>query len=173
MQNLTVYLNPKHTHTHTLLSSPLRSLPSLIRLTRIFSLISLSCMSVSGGGSAGLAGHTQTLQEICTIRTSTDVRGAFVFQRPRARSFLSCAVSLLALRASARSCPSNVAPPPSLSLSLSLPVFSNSSCVRHATTFLTHQTTMRPPMGPEPRRGNREVCVCVIFSIRVCVCVCV
>ncbi len=46
------------------------------------------------------------------------------------------------------------------------PVFSNSSCVRHATTFLTHQTTMRPPMG---KSGSvRAPCVCVCVCVRVC-----
>ncbi len=44
MHNLPVYLNL--TSARSLSSSPLRSRPSLMRLTRIFSLISLSCMSV-------------------------------------------------------------------------------------------------------------------------------
>lgn len=36
------------------------------------------------------------------------------------------------------------------------PVFSNSSCLRHVTTFLTHQTAMRPLMGPALHSEGRS-----------------
>lgn len=110
-------------------------------------------------------GHPGDVQKASTIHS--ELRRA-LDRDQRWRCFLWRVSSLLTL---ARRAPASLllsllplAPSPSVNertgCALLGPVFSNSSCVRHATTLLTHQTTMRPPMG---KRGSvRAVCVFAI-----------
>ncbi len=121
-------------------------------------------------GHPGDAQNTSTIHSELRRALDRDQRWRWKALVPLARLFASDF-------GSARSCLSIVEPPPSrpprllnerTACALLGPVFSNSSYVRHATTFLTHQTTMRPTMGKSGSVRAPCVCVCVCVCVRVC-----